>query len=121
MRGVRLLVVDDEPSLLDLLQRYLGRLGYEVDVAETAEDALTKFESNPDEYALVFTDLSLPGMGGEELLERMRVLRPALPALVSSGYPFEPRTTATGFLLKPYVPAMLAKELERLLQRKAGA
>jgi DNA-binding NtrC family response regulator len=117
-RAIRLLIVDDEAALLDLLQRYLTRLGYEVDMAANAEDALASFASNPERYACVLTDLKLPGMGGEELLARMRALRPGLPALICSGYPYEPRTPATGFLQKPYLPGMLAEELRRILKKR---
>lgn len=112
---LRLLIVDDEPALLGLLQRYLERLGYEVDVAGTPEAALAHFESDPGKYACILTDLKLPGMSGEEMLERMRALRPGLRALVSSGLPYQPRSANFGFLQKPYLPAMLAEALERVL------
>jgi DNA-binding NtrC family response regulator len=116
---LRLLIVDDEPSLLGLLQRYLERLGYEIDVAATPAAALEHFESDPGKYACVLTDLKLPGMSGEEMLERMRALRPGLRALVSSGQPYQPRSANIGFLQKPYLPAMLAEALERLLRKPA--
>jgi CheY-like chemotaxis protein len=115
--GGRLLIVDDEAPLLSLLQRYLTRLGYEADAASSAEEALARFSEAPEKYDCVLTDLKLPGMGGEELVERLRALRPDLPALISSGLPFEPRSAATGFVQKPYLPAMLAEELERLLRK----
>lgn len=118
MSGVKVLIVDDEAALLSLLQRYLGRLGYEVDAASSAEQALDRFTQDPLKYACVLTDLQLPGMGGEELVERMRVLRPGFPALISSGYPYQPRSPATGFLQKPYLPAMLSEALERLLRKE---
>ena len=117
MGGVRLLIVDDEAALLALLTRYLERLGYQVDIAGSGEEALERFAADPQSYACVLTDMKLPGIGGEELLERMRAFRPDLPALVSSGYPYSPRDPATGFLQKPYLPAMLAEELKRLLRR----
>lgn len=116
---LRLLVVDDEPSLLGLLQRYLERLGYEIDAAATPAAALQHFESDPEKYACVLTDLKLPGMSGEEMLERMRALRPGLRALVSSGQPYQPRSADVGFLQKPYLPAMLAEALERVLRKPA--
>ena len=116
MNAGRLLIVDDEPALLKLLQRYLERLGYRIDVAANAEEALRRFCTSPSDYVCVLTDLHLPGMGGEELLEQMREIRPDLPALVSSGYPHQPRHPATGFLQKPYLPAMLVEEINRLLK-----
>jgi two-component system response regulator HydG len=117
--AVRLLIVDDEAALLNLLQRYLTRLGYEVEVAGDAEDALDRFAAAPGSYACVLTDLKLPGMNGEALLERLRELRPGLPALISSGYPYQPRSALTAFVQKPYLPGMLAAELERLLKKKS--
>src|ERR1700733_12152772 len=120
MGAIRLLIVDDEAALLNLLQRYLTRLGYEVDIAANAEDALASFASDPERYDCVLTDLKLPGMGGEELLARMRALRPGLPALICSGYPYQPRTAGTGFLQKPYLPRMLAEELERILKKRSS-
>jgi two-component system, cell cycle sensor histidine kinase and response regulator CckA len=114
----QLLVVDDEPSLVGLLRRYLERLGYAVDVAATAEAALELFQSEPAKYACILTDLKLPGMSGDELLVRMRSLRPDLRAVVSSGRPYEPQSPRTGFVQKPYLPAMLSKELERILRAK---
>ncbi len=113
----RILIVDDEASLLSLLQRYLERLGYEVETAANAEDALARFASGPERYACVLTDLNLPTMGGEEMLELMRAIRPGLPALISSGLPYEPRSAGTGFLQKPYLPVMLIEELERILRK----
>src|SRR5438045_2128126 len=56
MGAVRLLLVDDEPLLADLLKRYLERLGYEVDVSASAEHALPLFNADPSRYTLVLTD-----------------------------------------------------------------
>ena len=112
----RLLIVDDELALLDLLKRYLERQGYQVDLASTAEDALECFESDPARFACVLADLSLPGMNGEDLVERMRSINPSLPALISSGYPYQPRTPHTAFLQKPYLPQALREALKGILR-----
>jgi len=116
--GIRLLIVDDEAALLDLLRRYLERLGYQVDSASNSQDALARFEADPEAYACIVTDLALPGMNGEELIERMRATNPKLRALISSGYPYEPSSKGTGFLQKPYLPDMLAKAIKELLARR---
>lgn len=118
MSALRLLIVDDEPNLLNLLSRYLGRLGYEVETCGSAEAALALFEAGPDRYALAITDLSLPTMNGEEFIERIRLLRPRLPAIITSGYPYQPRA-GTGFLQKPFLPQMLADEIEKALKGSA--
>jgi DNA-binding NtrC family response regulator len=117
----RLLIVDDEKPLLSLLKRYMERLGYEVDLAGTAEEALAFFESDPGRYACVLTDLTLPGINGEELVERMRSLNPRLPALISSGYPYQPKPSKarTDFLQKPYLPQMLVEAIQGILGKSA--
>jgi two-component system cell cycle sensor histidine kinase/response regulator CckA len=114
--GVRILLVDDEAPLADLLKRYLERLGYEVDSCLTPADALVRFEADPNGYALVLTDLTLPGMKGDEMLAQMRALSPKLRAIISSGYPYEPRGKRTAFLQKPFLPKMLAEQIETLLK-----
>jgi two-component system KDP operon response regulator KdpE len=67
---MRILVVDDEPQITRVLRRGLSSKGYEVQVAEDGEEALTVFRQwKPD---LIITDLSMPGMGGLELCRRIR-------------------------------------------------
>jgi two-component system cell cycle sensor histidine kinase/response regulator CckA len=116
MPAARLLLVDDEPALLELLKTYLERLGYQVDGRGDAQEAISLLERDPQGYALVLTDLTLPGISGEEMITRMRTLSPGLPAIVSSGYPYEPRGKKIVFLQKPYVPKMLADTIEKLLK-----
>jgi DNA-binding response OmpR family regulator len=116
MGAVRILLVDDEAPLADLLQRYLERLGYQVDACLTAEDAVARFEQEPGRYTLVLTDLTLPGMGGDALLARLRETDPQLRAIVSSGYPYQPTSKLTGFLQKPFLPRMLVEEIEAILK-----
>lgn len=107
--------MDDESALADLLKKYLERLGYEVDVRASAEDALASFAEDPRRYALVLADLTLPGMNGEEMIGQMRGLNPDLRAIVSSGYAHQPRTKEVLFLQKPYIPRMLAEMIEKAL------
>jgi DNA-binding NtrC family response regulator len=114
----RLLLVDDEPTLLQLLKRYLERQGHDVETFESAEKALEAFDADPQRYDLVITDLTLPGLSGAEMLERMRVKNPKLPAVISSGYPYEPQLKGVEFLQKPFLPQMLAEQVSTMLQRR---
>ncbi len=116
MGGARILLVDDEAPLLDLLTRYLERLGYQVDACLTPADALARFEADPSCYELVLTDLTLPGMKGDEMLTRMRERSPKLRAIVASGYPYEARGKRTKSIQKPFLPKMLAEQIEELLK-----
>src|ERR1700675_859756 len=104
MGGARILLVDDEAPLLDLLKRYLERLGYEVDACLTPAEALKSFAADPSRYSLVLTDLTLPGMSGDAMVAHMRAIAPHLRVIISSGYPYEPKGKRTGFLQKPFLP-----------------
>jgi two-component system, cell cycle sensor histidine kinase and response regulator CckA len=115
MGAARILLVDDEAPLVELLTRYLERLGYEVEACLTPDDALKSFEADPSRYSLVLTDLTLPGMSGDAMIARMRAIAPKLRVIVSSGYPYEPKGKRTGFLQKPFLPKMLAELIEKML------
>ena len=116
MSSACLLLVDDERALADILKRYLERLGYQVDACVHPEAALGFLDAHPARYALLITDLTLPAMNGEELLERARERAPGLRAIIASGYPYEPRTAGVEFLQKPFLPKMLAEAIERVLR-----
>lgn len=110
------LLVDDETALADLLKRYLERLGYHVDACVDPETALGYLDAHPARYALLITDLTLPNMDGEQLLERARERTPGLRAIIASGYPYQPRNAGVEFLQKPFLPKILAEVIERILR-----
>jgi DNA-binding NtrC family response regulator len=120
----RLLLVDDETGLLDLMRRYLTRLGYQVDAYTNAHAALQRFESQAGDYALVVVDWSMPGMTGDELLDQILALNPKVRVLVCSGYQYNigrfPKDVQPqiAFLLKPFLPKMLADAVETLMKVK---
>jgi two-component system NtrC family sensor kinase len=80
----RVLVVDDEPSVRDVLARILRHGGHEVTTAASGEDALEHFA--PGQYDLLFTDLGMPGMGGAALLRHLRARDPHLIGVVVTGW-----------------------------------
>ena len=114
--SLRLLIIDDEPPLLDLLGRYLGRQGFEVETCPTPGEALAQFRARPEHFSLVITDLSLPDMNGEELIRKLRELRPDLPAIITSGYAHQPQAAGIGFLQKPFLPKALIEQIDKALK-----
>ena len=82
----RVLVVEDEVAIGRMLRRLLGRLGYEAEVFENAPDALASVRLDPSRFDVMITDLTMPGMTGDELSARVRELRPDLPILLATGY-----------------------------------
>ncbi len=67
---MKILVVDDEEGARELFNTILGDEGYEVTLAASGEDALTRFKSSP--FDLVVTDIKMPGMDGLQLLQEIR-------------------------------------------------
>ncbi len=116
MASLRLLLVEDEPALAGLLKKYLERLGYQVDACGGANAALALLDAHPEDYAILITDLSLPDMSGDELMNLARLRAPHLPAIVASGYPYEPRIAGVEFLQKPFLPNLLAEAVKRALK-----
>jgi signal transduction histidine kinase len=120
----RVLVVDDEPLILDSTAALLTTLGFRTDTAFDGQDAVEKFEADPDGFDLVFMDLTMPRMNGHEAFSRMRALRPKLPIILCSGYSeqdiaqgFQDQA-CTGFLQKPYLLADLKHSLLACLPAK---
>jgi len=121
---VRILLVEDEPPLLQLIEKYLQRLGFQVETHLKSFDSLRNFEAAPDGYDMVIADLGMPDMPGDTLLTRMLEIRPDLRVLVCSGSPFFienlPRSLQrqVAFLQKPFVPKMLADAVQNLLKER---
>lgn len=121
MAETRILLVEDELSLLQLIEKYLRRLGFEVETHAKSLDALKSFEAAPHSYGLVIADLGMPDMPGDTLLTRMLEIRPDLRILVCSGSPFfiENLPAAlqrqVAFLQKPFMPKMLSDAVQQLM------
>ena len=123
MPAPRILLVEDEVSLIHLLQKYLSRLGYEVEAYSNSRVALERFEQAPQSCDLVIADLGMPDIPGDTLLTRMLEIRPQLRVLICSGSPFyvanlpKDLEKQVAFLQKPFVPKMLAEAVEQLLRK----
>ncbi|MGN7401519.1 sigma-54-dependent transcriptional regulator [Cytobacillus praedii] len=84
MNSARLLIVDDEKDLLELLVKRLIRKGYEVKCAETAEDALLLLKKHMFDIAIY--DIRLPKMDGIELLKKTKIIQPETEILMLTGH-----------------------------------
>jgi len=112
----RLMLVEDEPSLVSLLTRILGRAGFEVDACMTGTEALDRWEG----AALAVVDLGLPDMPGEELVAGLLQKSGNAPIIVSSGTPvsaelFGEAGGRVHVLPKPYLPQKLLELIHQLL------
>ena len=121
----RILFMDDEELVQRIAARTLQRLGYQVDVADDGVGALALFAEarrNGHPFAAVILDMMVPGgMGGTEVLGRLRSLDPSIRAIASSGYDEDWLGDAlhgqgfAAFLAKPYHPVTLAETLDSVL------
>ena len=106
--GKKILVVDDEPMVLEVLKSFLEKCRYEVQTSTDGLQALKIFERNPKEWLLVVTDLTMPIMGGIELVSRIRAQHPETRVLFVSGDATASQSSKLNQLL-PDVPPLLKK------------
>lgn len=86
-KGERILVVEDETAVRELVQKALNATGYHCSVAGSAEEAIQIFERENGSFDLVLSDVVLPGRNGVELLEFLTEKKTGLKFILSSGYP----------------------------------
>jgi PAS domain S-box-containing protein len=115
-RRLCILAVDDDSLVLANIIAMLEDLGHEVIAAEGGAKALEAIESLPA-IELVITDQAMPVMTGFQLIEKIRERRPALPAILATGYADLPRTAGVAFvrLAKPFTQRALAEALASIL------
>ena len=118
------LLAEDEAGVRALARRILERAGFHVFDARHGADAVRVWEQHADEIDIVVTDLVMPEMGGRELAERLREIRPGLPVLFMSGYADDDRTREgvsdlrVAFLAKPFTTATLVNAVRDALPRR---
>ncbi len=115
-----ILLVDDEEDLLYTIRRMMARLGYRVEAFSNPALALHAFRTAPDSFDMVVSDLMMPEMGGDTLIERLREIRPELPALLLSSHqkntPFPKGFTPVMHIKKPVDLMGLATALRQTLE-----
>ena len=82
----RILLVDDEPLVMEVIAEMLSRRGYQVQPVAGSLEALALFRRQPAEFDLVLTDMTMPKMTGERLSNEIKSLRPDIPVILCSGY-----------------------------------
>lgn len=123
----KILIMDDEADIRDILGKMLGHLGYEVDSACNGQEALILYREAKEKgrpYTAVVVDLTIPGgMGGKETVQNLKTLDPQITALVSSGYSNDPVMADPesfgfkGVIAKPYNLSDLSRALTRALSQ----
>ena len=117
----RVLVVDDEASIRDLLAKTLALAEYEVDVAPDGRSALDRMRMYP--YDLLIADLKMPGMDGLSVIREAKRYKTDLPVIVITGFSTESSAIeainlgVSGYLTKPFRVPEVLKQAEKALGR----
>ena len=119
----RILFVDDEKILAELGGELLESLGYKVVTKTSSIEALETFRADPDGFDLVITDMTMPGLRGEQLAGELVAIRPDIPIVLCTGYSElinETQARAMGisqFILKPYTVANFVGIIRKALKK----
>jgi DNA-binding response OmpR family regulator len=114
---MRILIVEDDPAIVRMLERGLAAHGYQYVSADNGHDGVLK--AADEAVDLVLLDILLPGLDGQETLRAIRSLRPDLPVLMLTARDDAPNKAralkggADGYLIKPF-------DLEELLARMSA-
>ena len=121
-----ILVVDDEPVILDVIKTYLTLQGYEVLTEQNSLVALHSFRDNPRGIDLLVSDITMPHLTGDRLAGEFLALRPDLPIVLMTGYTdlvSEQSLEQLGvraLLMKPVVGKTFLSKIRRLLDEQKG-
>jgi signal transduction histidine kinase/ActR/RegA family two-component response regulator len=122
----RILFVDDEDDIVDVVRESLGDLGYDVVGKNNGTEALETFRTVPDGFDLVITDQTMPNMTGEVLAGELRRIRPDIPIILCTGFSHvvdAEKAKAMGidaFCMKPFLPQELSLTVRKVLEQRTG-
>ncbi|MCP3872312.1 MAG: response regulator, partial [Desulfobacteraceae bacterium] len=117
----RILLVDDENSVVIIVKQMLERLGYQVTSRTSSTEALEAFRAEPDKFDLVISDFAMPNMPGDKLASKLTKIRPNIPILLCTGFSetlTEEKAVSmgiNGFLMKPVVMKDLNEKIRDIL------
>ena len=114
-RTNQILIIDDEQSILTLLSKSLTKNGYTVDTVENGEKGIEKIESN--NYSLIFTDIKMPGLSGEQVLQYLKYIQKSVtPVVGMSGTPWLlEQSEFDAILAKPFSMKELLKVTDQFI------
>lgn len=109
-----ILIVEDEDVLRDLLSNFMRSLGYAVVTAQDGQEALNAFETDPERYHLIISDMMMPNKNGIELFREVRAIQPQIKFMLVTGYSLADVDESilkqmSAILRKPYTPMQLVK------------
>lgn len=122
----RILLVDDEVSIIRMAQETLARLGYRVTTQPGGVEAFETFNANPDSFDLVVTDMTMPNMTGLELYRKIKQIRPNIPVIICTGFSDQiddEKSRALGIdalISKPLIKREIAETIRKAIDKPAA-
>ncbi|MEW6673986.1 MAG: PAS domain S-box protein [Thermodesulfobacteriota bacterium] len=119
----RVLLIDDDAALIKIGGRILERLGYQVGAFMDPLKGLERFRLKPDDFDLIITDMTMPGITGDHLIQEIRDIRPGVPAILCTGFSEtmdRERAKELGvseFVMKPFEIKKIAHSVRRALDK----
>jgi two-component system cell cycle sensor histidine kinase/response regulator CckA len=123
----RILLVDDEKPIVNIITKILSSLGYDVQSRTSSIEALELFKAMPKKFDLVITDMTLPQMSGDALAQELMKIRPDLPVILCTGFSeniTKEKAETMGikvFLMKPLLKEEMAHAIRRVLDEAKGS
>jgi two-component system, cell cycle sensor histidine kinase and response regulator CckA len=120
-----ILIVDDEPTILEVTGDILNTLGYEVLIAKSGPEAVHLYWQQADRIDLVILDMVMTNMGGEDTFDLLKAIRPDVRVILFSGYSMTGQVQqlmergCRGFIPKPFRMADLAKKVREVLDQES--
>ncbi|MCF8036716.1 MAG: PAS domain S-box protein [Desulfobacteraceae bacterium] len=122
----KILLVDDEQPIVEMQQRMLERLGYEVTPRTSSIEALEAFRANPDKFDVLITDMTMPNMTGDRLAIEVKQIRPDVPVILCTGFSEKiddqkkGELRIEGLMLKPVSRTELAETVRKILDKSGN-
>jgi len=119
-----ILLVDDELQIIDVQKQILEKLGYTVTAITSGLEALEVFQSDQNSFDMIITDMTMPKMTGDKLIQQIKKIRPDIPVVLCTGFSKQidkAKASDLGidaFILKPVDKTELAETLRKLLDRE---
>jgi DNA-binding NtrC family response regulator len=115
----KLLIVDDDPDIVQVLKRGLQKNSFLVDAFTNPEEALQSFKSNAEAYCLVLSDVRMPGLSGIQLAKKVKEASPSVKVILMTSFEIRdsefskvfPSTQVDGFVQKPIGIKDLTKKI----------
>lgn len=120
-QGITVLLIDDEEMVINISEMMLKNLGYRVLKAHSGFEGVQLFEENQSKIDLIISDLEMPRMNGEEVMDRLREIDPQIKVMLSSGALTDTDEQDVmnkgfdGFLKKPYDLDTLSEKMAEIL------